>query len=70
MCDYFCKYTPSPRNVQISAHLRPLSGKFCIFIQFFPLKNIVKADIAPWKDEHGILYLGIRQFLLDYIDDL
>lgn len=26
---------------------------------------IIGNDIAPWKDEHGILYLGIEQFLLE-----
>lgn len=26
---------------------------------------IVKDDIIPWHDEHGILYLGIEKFLLD-----
>ncbi len=26
---------------------------------------VVKDDIIPWHDEHGILYLGIEQFLLE-----
>lgn len=26
---------------------------------------VVKDDIIPWWDENGILYIGIREFLLD-----
>ena len=26
---------------------------------------VVKDDIIPWRDEKGILYVGIREFLLD-----
>ena len=26
---------------------------------------VVRDFIKPWRDEHGILYLGIEQFLLD-----
>ena len=26
---------------------------------------VVKDDIIPWHDENGVLYIGIRQFLLD-----
>ena len=31
---------------------------------------IVKDNIIPWKDENGIFYIGIQQFLLDYINTL
>ena len=26
---------------------------------------VVGGRINPWKDDHGILYIGIEQFLLD-----
>lgn len=26
---------------------------------------VVKDDMIPWHDEHGILYVGIEQFLLE-----
>lgn len=26
---------------------------------------VIKDDIIPWHDEHGILYLGVEQFLLE-----
>ena len=26
---------------------------------------VVKDDMIPWHDEHGILYIGIEQFLLE-----
>ena len=26
---------------------------------------IVREDIIPWKDENGIMYIGIQKFLLD-----
>ena len=26
---------------------------------------VVRDDIIPWHDEHGVLYVGIKQFLLD-----
>ena len=26
---------------------------------------VVGSHINPWKDDHGILYIGIEQFLLD-----
>lgn len=29
---------------------------------------VVKDDIIPWTDEMGILYIGIQEFLLEYID--
>ena len=53
---------PEKRLQEINS-LRRINDSFQKFV-------IVKADIDPWKDEHGILYLGIRQFLLDYIDTL
>ena len=28
-------------------------------------KIVVGDDINPWKDENGIQYIGIEQFLLD-----
>ena len=31
---------------------------------------VVKDDIIPWKDEQGILYIGIQEFLLNHIDQL
>jgi len=29
---------------------------------------VVKEDIIPWTDETGILYIGIQEFLLEYLD--
>lgn len=29
---------------------------------------VVKEDIIPWNDDAGIFYIGIQEFLLDYID--
>lgn len=30
---------------------------------------VVKEDIIPWTDEAGIFYIGIQEFLLNYIDN-
>lgn len=30
---------------------------------------VVKEDIVPWTDNAGIFYIGIQDFLLNYIDD-
>lgn len=30
---------------------------------------VVKDEIIPWTDETGILYIGIQEFLLDYINN-
>lgn len=29
---------------------------------------VVKEGIIPWTDDAGIFYIGIQEFLLDYID--
>ncbi len=26
---------------------------------------VLRDHIKPWRDEHGILYIGLEQFLLD-----
>ena len=31
---------------------------------------VLKDDIIPWKDEKGILYIGIQEFLLNNVDKL
>ena len=31
---------------------------------------VVKDDILPWTDEHGISYINVQDFLLDAIDRL
>ena len=31
---------------------------------------VMKDEIIPWKDDKGILYIGIQEFLTDYINNL
>ena len=31
---------------------------------------VVRDYIIPWRDEAGILYIGVEDFLLNYIDKM
>ncbi len=35
------------------------------YINSFKKIVVVKDYMTPWRDENGILYIGIEQFLLD-----
>lgn len=36
-----------------------------ILTEFKDRGDEIRVNIIPWHDEHGILYIGIEQFLLE-----
>lgn len=51
------------RRIKTTARVRPYNRIVDSFTQIV----IVKDNIIPWRDENGILYVGIEKFLFDPI---
>lgn len=61
-------YIQSALNVDTEEKRRQETNSLIRVADSFQKIVVVKEDIIPWTDNAGIFYIGIQEFLLDYID--
>ena len=61
-------YIQSALNVDTSEKREQEINSFLRIEDSFLKIVVVKEDIIQWMDENGILYIGVQDFLLEYID--
>ena len=61
-------YIQSALNVDTSEKREQEINSFLRIEDSFLKIVVVKEDIIQWMDDNGILYIGVQDFLLEYID--